>query len=181
MTRNGHSIYNESDPSAFSDHERTSIAQEDSGSIVTMIASRYDLTEEEATTLVAEIQEAFGGADAPEDSGIKFVRIVRRGLREIMVTTTNARQRADKLAYLILALGWTDLLDGVHTPTELGKRLGLTKANADKFVNLFRDIVNDGSAPLPTSGGQRKEEHRAKFTQKRQEQESQRPQLASTL
>jgi hypothetical protein len=97
-------------------------------------------------------------------SGFKrALRLVRcsRGLKE----------KSDKLEYLIMALHWPDELDGVDNATDLARRLKVTKANANKYVNQFRDLFPPGMRVIPAMGGQRGEAARTKFTAKRFEQE----------
>ncbi len=71
-------------------------------------------------------------------------------------------------------MGWFDLIDGIDSSTKLARKLGVTKADVNKFVCMFRDIVPEGMASLPPTAGQRKDSARATFAKTRQMQESMR-------
>lgn len=146
---------------------------EDGGALVIRLSERYKLSQGDTISFIAEVQESFGGDESSSGTAAHLLRMVKRGLREVLRSRT-LRELSDKLRYFCMAMHWYDLLDGIDNATDLGKALKVTKANANKFVCMFRDIIPDGMNSLPPSGGQRKDFARAKFARKRKEQESQR-------
>src|SRR6185437_14291921 len=108
-------------------------------------------------------------SDLPSASGV--FAMFKRAIR-LMRCSRGSQEVADKLSYLALALGWYDELDGVDNSTDLARVLKVTKANSNKYVNQFRDVLPPGMKVIPPMGGQRKEGSRQKFTGKRYEQEA---------
>jgi hypothetical protein len=152
-------------------HLNNAVAHEDGAQLVERLSIQFDLTEQQTISIIAEVQEALAPSDRAGTVVAHFLRMVKRGLREVLRSRTY-REMAHKLRYYVLAMGWFDLLDGVDNPTDLGRTLRVTKANANKFVNLFRDILPDGMKSLPNLGGQRTEAERAKFAGIRKQQEA---------
>lgn len=110
------------------------------------------------------------GTESVGPSGAEVMRMFKRLIRVIRCSR-GYQERSDKLEYAILALGWVEELDGVDNPTALAHKLNVTKQNADKYVNLFRDIIPPGMKTIPAMNGQRREDSRVLFTGIRYDQQ----------
>ena len=88
----------------------------------------------------------------------RALRLVRRG--------TSHRARCDMMDYMCLAFRWFDELGGIDNPTDLARKLRVSKANATKYVNFMRDVLPPGLQTMPAMPGQRSEAARLKFAQK---------------
>lgn len=176
MKRNGHFIPEANSDSAFSDGERTGLAHHDAGEQITTIAERCGISIEQAADIISEIEETMeAGGNRMGGSGGAVLRMIKRGMREIICSRTYRRQ-SFLMQCLMLTLGWHDELDGADNPTKLARKFGYTKANADKFYCFFRDRLTDGLNALPAARGQRDEHTRAKFASIRRKQEHERRQ-----
>lgn len=160
MTRNGFG-----DDIAFADGEITTIAHDD---LVTVVSARTGLSNAESADLIAEINEQLPSNG--ESQTLKMHRFLKRGARKIIDSRTS-REAVIKMWAFCYAMGWFDVIDGLDTCTKLAKKLGLTKADVNKHVCMFRDQVGDGMDSVPHTSGQRDNKARATFALKRMEQE----------
>ena len=172
-----HELHEENE-TFYADGERTTLAHADGELLVERLCQRCGLNRAVAISVIGEMDEASdmfkrgGGADLSQ-----VLRMFKRGLR-IVRCTSDQKQKSDQLEYLVLALGWHDELPRqrgtdrlIDNPTDLARHLQVTKANSNKYVNLFRDVIVPGITTLPTQSGQRDESARNKFTALRYEQE----------
>lgn len=112
----------------------------------------------------------FGGGSSVDVR--KVEDMFKRGLRIVSCARESQTQMA-MLLYFKLALQWFGELGGIDNDTDLARKLGVTKANSNKYKNLFRDVVAEGLKVLPTVRGERNDAARKTFTAKRFEQEKQ--------
>lgn len=89
--------------------------------------------------------------------------VFRRGLRIVLA----AKHPGHVLAYFMLALGWYDEIGGVDNAALLARKLGVTKANANKYENLFCDILPTGIGRMDRKANQRSEKSRTCMTTRR--------------
>jgi hypothetical protein len=149
------------------------VSHQDEGTFLDEMSARYDLPVERAAEIIEDVEEHLAGRFQAETASTDFMRMFRDGVG-IVISARTWRQQGHLLRCLLLALRWHHLLDGVSTPTELARRLGMTKANTDKFYCMFRDSLPDGLKVLPAAPGQRDEQTRAGFADIRRQQEKQR-------
>lgn len=168
--RNGHQILEASDEIAFSDGERTAVAHHDAGERITALAERCGISIEEAADIIAEAQEHQAGDQ--RDAGGAILKAFRHALYLIERART-PKQQVFQLYCFAVSIGCGDIV-GCSTPTQVARKFRLTKANADKFVCLYRDAVPEGMKSLPPAPNQRPENVRAKFAAIRRQQEQKR-------
>ena len=140
--------------------------------MITRLAARHGLTFEAMADLVSEIQEGTAVSNRQAPSTM-LLRMVKRGYRVIIDSRTN-EELAIKAWCFALSMGWYDVIDGIQSCTELGRKLKLTKADINKFAVLFRDVIPDGLASMPPTAGQRNDGARVKFGRLRHKQEEMR-------
>jgi hypothetical protein len=159
------------DDKAFEEGEISVISHEDSGDLITRVSVKSGLSFEESADLISEIQESSGSGRAAPSAHI--IRMIKRGMRIVLESRTN-KELAIKGWCFCLAMGWFDIIDGIDSSTRLAAKLHVTKADVNKFVCMFRDIVPDGMSSLPPTAGQRSDKARATFARTRHMQESMR-------
>lgn len=171
---NGHLVPNPESGVEFADGNLAPAPPADDGVFLTELCSRYELTEQEASEIYAEIQEhveAIRGTinlHAPKTAEYLFQRALR-----ICASARSQQHQAFLLQCLMLSLGMKEDL-GVDTAVQLAKRHKLCKADATRYICMFRDILPAGLGRLPALDDQRTPEARAKFAAKRREQEMRR-------
>lgn len=163
--------FQKGDDRAFEEGQLSSVAHEDSGDLITRVSAKSGLSFEESADLVAEIQEASGSGRAAPSAHI--IRMIKRGMRIVLESRTN-KELSIKAWCFCLAMGWFDIIDSIDSSTALAAKLHVTKADVNKFVCMFRDIVPDGMSSLPPTAGQRSDKARATFAKTRHMQESMR-------
>jgi hypothetical protein len=147
---------------AFIEDERGVVAQEDQGDLLAILKNRYDLTMDEASEIVSLVQEHTSPIRSDAGAAMQMERMVRRGAT-VVIDSRTSRELAIKFWCFCLSMNWFDIIDGVTTSAELGRKLGLTKQDINKFANKFRDVVADGAESLPPTSGQRDDKTRSKF------------------
>lgn len=95
----------------------------------------------------------------------KYDTMTRAALR-IVLCGGKAKTIANLLKFYFLTMGWHEDL-GVKTEKDMSKKLGLTKADVNKYTTLFRDVIPPEMNKLPKRAGQRTESSRQIFTEKR--------------
>lgn len=118
-----------------------------------------------AMQVITDTAEFRGENDTGGKMDIAAVlRLFKSGLRIVKGDGRDVRAVYDRLHYFMLAMNWPEELGGIDNCTDLGAALKVTKANANKYVNLFRDVLPAGLGKLPTQPGQRDDAAREKFT-----------------
>lgn len=159
------------DDKAFEEGHLSTVAHEDSADLITRVSAKSGLSVEESADLIAEIQEECGsGRTAPS---AHIIRMIKRGMRVVLESRTS-KELSIKVWCFCLALGWFDIIDGIDSSTRLAAKLHVTKADVNKFVCMFRDILPDGMSSLPPTAGQRTDAARSTFAKTRYMQESMR-------
>lgn len=159
------------DEKAFEEGEVAVLSHEDSVDLLTRVSAMSGMSMDQSADLIAEIQESLGSNRAAPSAHI--IRMIKRGLRIVLESRT-IKEMSIKLWCFCLAMGWFDIIDGIDSSTKLAVKLHVTKADVNKFVCMFRDIVPDGMASLPPTAGQRSDKARATFAKTRHLQESMR-------
>jgi hypothetical protein len=159
--------------STFSDGAQIAVAHAGAGEALTALAARFGFTEEQAANFVAELEEVAKGLFGGQNGDGAKVRMIRRGIRHVICAKTY-RQQAFLLRCLMIEIGWLEELDGIGNPTDLARKFGLTKADANKFCCLYRDGLTDDATPIPNRPNQRPPRVRAKFAGIRRQQEKKR-------
>jgi hypothetical protein len=113
----------------------------------------------------SEADEPTRGASYDPSLLEKYDTMNRAGLR-IVICGGNDKAIANLLKFYFLAMGWHDDL-GVKTEKDISKKLGLTKADVNKYTTMFRDVIPPEMNKLPKRAGQRTEASRQIFTEKR--------------
>lgn len=81
----------------------------------------------------------------------------------------HSRNKDMTIDCMALAFGWHGEVSACNS-TDLAKVHRCTKANVNKFVNQFRDVLPTGFASIEAMPGQRSDAARKKFTLIRKEQ-----------
>jgi len=152
------------------DGERTTAAREDAGEFLTAWAARYGFADiGEAMAAVSEVEEKIQPETVdPRAAHItQTIQFFKNAIRIIRGDGMDVRAAYDRLHYFMLAMRWTTELGGIDSAAELGRVLKVSKSNATKYETVFRDVLPSGMAQMPLQPGQRKQEHRRKFSQTR--------------
>lgn len=177
---NGHTVPSPLEGSNYADGRLESAPSEDAGELLTQMAARADISLEKAAELYELVEEHVGAIRISAQTGHSnekaFALMVFRGLR-ICAAGRSSKLQAFAMKCLMLVLGRGEDL-GVSTPTELARKLKITKQNVDRIVCQLRDVLPEGGTDkrLPEARGQRTVAQRDAFRRERERQEAERMQ-----
>lgn len=137
-----------------SDFKPKFVQTEDAASgdnIVTRYMARLDLPKEEIEELIADVQEAFGGATENRVEFWRLRSLIERGFRSVRIyTVKNKGSRDLSECCLWLLLGFNSLAHA-DTMAELARRLKMSKSRVNKCLRHFQANIPE----LPELAGQR--------------------------
>lgn len=170
LKHNGH----HAEGSGYADGRLESAPSECSSELLEQIAARCDIPIDKAAEIFEMVEEHIGAVRIAQTSGFReqksFALMVFRGFR-ICAAARSPKLQAFAFQCLMLVLGRGEDL-GVNTPTELARKLGVTKQNVNHLVCQLRDVLPEGASRLPEDKGQRTLEQRRKFRDERERQET---------